>query len=67
MSDTTTDPPKDPPIPEYRWVPGTPDARGTTTGCNGCAFLSFSTTRIRCSRIPCQRYPGMVAELVHVK
>ena len=52
----------DPPIPDYRWVPGTPDKCGSSNGCNGCAFRRMPT--IRCSLIPCQRYPGLVAELV---
>jgi hypothetical protein len=51
----------DPPIPDFRWVPGTPDKNGSSNGCNGCAFRS--QTQIRCSRIPCQRHPGLVAEL----
>lgn len=54
--------PGDPPIPEYRFVPGTPDKNGSTNGCNGCAFRKL--TGVRCSRIPCQRYLGMVAELM---
>jgi hypothetical protein len=48
---------KDPPIPDYKWV------QGIDNGCTGCAFRPLSTG-IRCSRIPCQRYPGMVAQLV---
>lgn len=66
MSYTSPDRPGDPPIPDYRWVPGTPDPKNyyTVNGCNGCAFHSFVKTKIRCSRIPCQKYPGMVAELI---
>lgn len=65
MSYTSTDRPGDPPIPGYRWVPGAPDPKryGSTTGCYGCAFLRMSD--IRCSRIPCQRHPGMVAQLIN--
>lgn len=64
MTDTTARRPGDPDIPNYRWVPGTPDQHGSTAGCNGCAFRSFTATQIRCSRIPCQRHPGFVAELI---
>ena len=65
MSDYTSPRrPGDPDIPAYRWVPGTPDKNGSTNGCTGCAFRSFTATKIRCSRIPCQRYPGLVAQLV---
>lgn len=66
MSDyTSPQRPGDPPTPAYRWVPGTPDLKyGSPNGCTGCAFRSFTATKIRCSRIPCQRYPGMVAELI---
>lgn len=62
---TYTNPPKpgEPDVPPYRFVPGTPDRDyGVTTGCNGCAFRR--RLDIRCSRIPCHRYPGMVAQLV---
>lgn len=51
----------DPPIPDYRWVPGTPDRHGSTHGCSGCAFRKM--LEIRCSRIPCQNKPGLVAQL----
>lgn len=64
MSYTSPDRPNDPPIPDYRWVPGTPDQNGSRNGCNGCAFKSFIKTGIRCSRIPCQTKPGLVAELI---
>lgn len=66
MSDYTSPRrPGDPDIPPYRFVPGTPDPKyGSPNGCTGCAFRSFTATKIRCSRIPCQRYPGMVAELI---
>ena len=64
MSYTSADRPGDPPIPDYRWVPGTPDPKySSPNGCTGCAFRK--QLAIRCSRIPCQRYPGMVAELIH--
>lgn len=53
----------DPPIPDYRWVPGTPDKNGSPNGCNGCDFRKLSTG-IRCSRIPCQTKPGLVAKIV---
>jgi hypothetical protein len=54
----------DPPIPAYSWVPTTPDPRyhGSQGGCNGCAFRKMPD--IRCSRIPCQTKPGMVAQLI---
>jgi hypothetical protein len=65
MSYTTPDRQGDPPIPPYRWVPGTLDPKyGSPNGCNGCAFRSFTATKIRCSRIPCQIKPGMVAQLI---
>lgn len=66
MSYTSPDRPGDPPIPDYCWVPGTPDPKNhyTVYGCNGCAFRSFVATKIRCSRIPCQKYPGQVAKLI---
>lgn len=65
MNYTSADRPGDPPIPDYHWVSATPDPRynGSTGGCNGCAFRPLSTG-IRCSRIPCQRHPGLVAELI---
>ena len=65
LSYTSADRPGDPPIPDHRFV-AKPDPRnyGSTAGCYGCAFKSFSTTKIRCSRIPCQRYPQMVAEII---
>ena len=49
-------------IPAYRWVPGTPDKNGSINGCSGCAFRRMP--EIKCSQIPCQRYPGLVAELI---
>jgi hypothetical protein len=53
-------------IPDYRFVPGTPDpVYGSPNGCTGCAFRK--QLAIRCSRIPCQRFPGMVAELIPTK
>lgn len=66
MSYVSADRPGDPPIPDYRWVPGTPDKHGSPNGCNGCAFRPLSTG-IRCSRIPCHRHPGMVAQLILAK
>jgi hypothetical protein len=63
MDDATQDRPGDPPIPAYRWVPGTPDHNGSPNGCKGCDFRPLSTD-IRCSRIPCQRHPGLVAQLI---
>lgn len=67
MSYTSAHRPGDPPIPDYRWVPGTPDPKyhGTANGCNGCAFRR--QLAIRCSRIPCQTKPGFVAQLIEVK
>jgi len=62
MTDVTQDRPTDPSIPGYRWVPGTPDHYGSTNGCNGCAFRHIAD--IRCSRIPCQNHPGLVAQLI---
>lgn len=52
-------------IPEYRWVQGKPDPHyhGSTGGCFGCAFRPM-TSGIKCSDIPCQRYPGMIAEFI---
>lgn len=69
MSYTSPARPGEPEIPDYRWVPGPPDPNryGSTAGCYGCAFKSFTSTKIRCSRIPCQRHPGMVAELIEKK
>lgn len=63
---TTPDRPGDPVIPDYRFVPATPDPayHGSTGGCNGCAFRRMPD--IRCSRIPCHRHPGMVAQLIPV-
>lgn len=52
-------------VPPYRFVPGTPDpVYGSPNGCTGCAFRR--RLDIRCSRIPCQRYTGYVAELISV-
>lgn len=51
-----------PQMPDYRWVPGTPDKNGSTNGCNGCAFRRMPD--IKCSQIPCQRYPGLVVQLI---
>lgn len=64
MSYTSPDRPNDPPIPDYRFVPGTPDPyyHGSTGGCYGCAFRKMPD--IRCSRIPCQLHPCMVAQLI---
>ncbi len=64
MQYTSPDKPGDPPIPDYHWVPGTPDRNGSIGGCNGCDFRQLSTG-IRCSRIPCQRHPSMVAKLTN--
>ena len=49
-------------VPPYRFVTGPPDANGSTNGCGGCAFRKRA--EIRCSRIPCQRHPGQVAQLI---
>ena len=64
MSYTSPARPGEPPVPAYEFVPGEPDPKnhGTTNGCYGCAFAK--QLAIRCSRVPCQRYPGMVARLV---
>ena len=64
MSYTSPDRPGDPLIPDYDWVPGKPDKNGSTAGCNGCDFRSFTATKIRCSRVPCQRHPNMVARII---
>jgi len=61
MSYTSPPRPGEPPVPAYVFVPGTPDRNGSGSGCNGCDFRR--RLDIRCSRIPCQRYPGMVARL----
>lgn len=53
----------DPPIPDYIWVPGTPNEHGSTNGCTGCDNRSLSTG-IRCSRIPCQTKPGLVVRFI---
>lgn len=66
MDYVTADRPGDPPIPDYRWVVGKPDRNGSTNGCTGCDFRPLSTG-IRCSRIPCQRHPGRVAQIITVK
>ena len=67
MSHTSPPRPGDPPIPAFRFV-AKPDPRNydSTAGCFGCAFKSFTVTKIRCSRIPCHVgvNRGMVAELV---
>lgn len=58
--------PGEPEIPPYRWVQKPDPANyGSTNGCHGCAFRRMS--EIRCSRIPCHRRPGWVAELVPAK
>jgi hypothetical protein len=66
MSYTSPARPGEPPVPEYRWVPGEPDPRYhySTGGCYGCDFRRRSD--IRCSRIPCHipAYRNMVAKLV---
>lgn len=50
--------------PPYEWVPGTPDRKyGSPNGCNGCDFRPLAA-QVRCSDIPCQRHPGMVARIV---
>lgn len=51
----------DPPIPDYVFVTGKPDQNGSTGGCNGCDFRHMR--EIRCSRIPCQTKPNMIAKL----
>ena len=65
MSCTSLDRPGDPPIPDYRWVPSTPDKHGSTNGCGGCDFRRDLT--LRCSRIPCQHHLGMVAQIIKEK
>lgn len=62
--EASPDRPGEAPVPEYRWVPGKPDPRHhhSTGGCFGCAFRKMP--EVRCSRIPCQTRPGMVAELI---
>lgn len=63
MSYTSPPRPGEPDIPPYHFVPGTPDpVHGSPNGCTGCAFRKMP--EIRCSRIPCQRHPGMVAQLI---
>lgn len=60
-----TSPPRpgEPEIPEFTWVSiPDPGNYGSTSGCYGCAFRRMP--EIRCSRIPCQRHPNMVARLV---
>lgn len=66
MSYTSPDLPGDPAIPDYHWVQK-PDPKnyGSTSGCHGCAFRRMP--EIRCSRIPCHRHPGFVAELVQTQ
>lgn len=65
MSHTSSKRPGEPDIPAYCFVPGTPDpVYHSTNGCTGCAFRSYTETKIRCSRIPCQLYPGQVAKLI---
>lgn len=54
--------PKENCIPRYIWVVGTPDKHGSIYGCNGCAFRHM--IQVRCSQIPCQKFPGKVAKLV---
>lgn len=56
--------PGEPDVPEYRWIPAPPNPScyNSITGCYGCAF--HKQLVIRCSRIPCQTRPTMVAELV---
>lgn len=63
MSYTSPSRPGEPEVPAYRWVQKPdPDRYGGTSGCYGCAFKK--QLDIRCSRIPCQRFPNHVAELV---
>lgn len=63
MTYTSQTRPGEPEVPPYRFVPGTPDpVYRSPSGCTGCAFRRMS--EIRCSRIPCQLHPGMVAELI---
>lgn len=52
-------------IPAYKWAAGALDDNGSTNGCNGCAFRKMS--EIKCSLIPCQLYPGMVARLINTE
>lgn len=64
MSYTSPPRPGEPEVPEYRWVQKPdPNRNGSTSGCYGCAFQR--QLDIRCSRIPCQRHPEHVAELIH--
>lgn len=51
--------------PPYKWVPTTPDPRyhGSQGGCNGCDFRPLAS-QVRCSDIPCQRHPGLVARII---
>ena len=63
MEYVTSDRPDDPPIPDYKWVPGVPDEYSRVNGCTGCDFRPLSTS-IRSSRIPCQRHPWMVAQTI---
>jgi hypothetical protein len=62
MSYTSPARPGEPPLPAYRFAPGTPDKNGGLNGCSGCAFQH--QLAIRCSRIPCHRFPGLVAHLI---
>ena len=65
MSEYTSKPrPDDPEIPEYQWIPGMPDPKNHNT-VNGCYGCDFSKSNIRCSLIPCQRHPGMVAKIIN--
>lgn len=65
MSYTSPPRPGEPEVPAYRWVQRPdpdPDHYGSTSVCYGCAFRR--RLDIRCSRIPCQRHPNEVAELL---
>ena len=62
MSYTSPTRPGELPVPDYVFVPGKPDKDGIRGGCTGCAFRHMP--EVRCSRIPCHRFPGLVAQLV---
>lgn len=63
-ADDYTSPPRpgEPEVPPYRWVQKPDPRTGSTSGCHGCDFRK--RPGIRCSRIPCQRHPNHVAEII---
>jgi hypothetical protein len=52
-------------IPKYAFFKSQPDPNnnnGSLMGCFGCDFRKM--LEVRCSLIPCQRYPGYIAKII---